>query len=41
MEEEWREIPGYDGRYFVSSLGNVKAVYKWVKNMEIEMEDEI
>ena len=34
MEEEWREIPGYDGRYFVSSFGNVKAVYKWVKNKE-------
>lgn len=24
--EEWREIPGYDGRYQVSSLGNFRSV---------------
>ena len=33
-DEEWREISGYEGRYYISSLGNVKAVYKWVKNNE-------
>lgn len=25
-EEEWREIPGYDGKYQASSLGRVKSV---------------
>jgi len=24
--EEWREIPGYDGRYQVSNLGNVRSM---------------
>ncbi len=27
--EEWREVPGYDGRYEVSSLGRVRS---WVKS---------
>ena len=29
--EEWREIPGYEGKYYVSSFGNVKVIYKWIK----------
>lgn len=24
MQEIWKEIPGYEGRYFVSTWGNVK-----------------
>lgn len=27
MREIWKEIPDYDGRYFVSNLGNVKSIY--------------
>lgn len=27
VDEEWREIPGYDGRYHVSDQGRVKAMY--------------
>ena len=33
-KEEWREIPGYEGKYFISSFGNVKVVYKWIKDNE-------
>lgn len=25
--EEWAEIEGYDGRFFISNLGNIKGVY--------------
>lgn len=28
MEEVWKEIPGYDGRYQASNLGNVRGKYK-------------
>lgn len=33
-EEVWKEIPGYDGKYFISSFGNVKVIYKWIKDNE-------
>jgi hypothetical protein len=26
MEENWKDIPGYDGIYSVSDLGNVKSI---------------
>ena len=26
IKEEWKDIPGYEGKYQVSSLGNVKSV---------------
>lgn len=26
MEEIWRDIPGLDGKYLISNLGNVKSV---------------
>lgn len=26
MEEEWKDVPGYEGLYQVSSLGNVKSL---------------
>lgn len=29
MAEEWRDIPGYEGLYQVSSLGRVKRVKHW------------
>ena len=32
--EEWKEIPGYEGKYYVSSFGNVKVIYKWIKDNE-------
>lgn len=28
--EEWREIPGYEGYYEVSSLGRVRSIDRWV-----------
>lgn len=30
--EEWREIPGYEGRYAVSSHGRVKSLPFWANN---------
>jgi hypothetical protein len=27
MEETWKDIPGYEGRYQVSNYGNVRSVY--------------
>lgn len=32
--EIWKEIPVYEGKYYVSSLGNVKVIYKWIKDNE-------
>jgi hypothetical protein len=26
MEEIWKEVPGYEGYYWVSNFGNVKSV---------------
>ena len=28
MEEEWRDIKGYEGKYQVSNLGRVYSFYK-------------
>lgn len=28
MEEIWKDIPGYEGKYQVSDMGNVKSVYR-------------
>lgn len=31
--EEWRQVPGYTGRYEVSDLGNVRTVsQKWINS---------
>lgn len=30
MEEIWKDVPGYEGRYQVSNLGNVKSLRKIV-----------
>lgn len=30
MEEEWREIPGYEGYYEVSNMGRVRSVDRWI-----------
>lgn len=30
MTEEWRDIPGYEGYYQVSDLGNVRSLDRWV-----------
>jgi len=27
MEEEWKDVPGYEGLYSISDLGNVKSTY--------------
>ena len=29
--EIWRNIPGYEGLYQASSLGNIKSLYRFVK----------
>lgn len=31
MEEEWKDIKGYEGRYQVSNLGNVKSLEHYHK----------
>lgn len=36
MSEEWRDIPGFEGRYQVSDLGSVKSV-DWL--IEYELKD--
>lgn len=28
MKELWKDVPGYEGRYEVSNLGNVRGTYK-------------
>lgn len=28
--EVWKDIPGYEGLYLVSSLGRIKGIYKQV-----------
>ena len=30
MEEIWKDIPGYEGRYQASSLGNIRSLDRWV-----------
>lgn len=30
LNEEWREIKGYEGRYSVSNFGRVKSLCRWV-----------
>lgn len=32
MEEEWRDIAGYESYYQVSSLGRVRSVERWVQD---------
>ena len=32
MEEEWRDIAGYEGYYQVSSLGRVMSMERWVQD---------
>lgn len=32
MDEEWRDIPGYEGRYQVSDLGRVRSVDRYIKH---------
>ena len=30
MEEIWKDIPGYEGKYQVSSMGNVKSLSRTI-----------
>lgn len=32
MEEVWKDIKGYEGKYQVSNLGRVKSLYRWSGN---------
>lgn len=32
MKEEWRDIPGYEGHYQASSLGNIRSLDRVVKD---------
>jgi len=31
MEEEWRDIPGFEGYYQASTLGNIRSVDRYIK----------
>lgn len=35
MEEIWKDVHGYDGRYLVSNHGRVKSIKKWVGNKHL------
>jgi len=32
MDEIWKDVPGYEGKYQVSNLGNIKSLAKSLKN---------
>lgn len=32
MEEIWKDVPGYEGRYLVSTYGRVKSIKVWAGN---------
>lgn len=32
MIEEWRDVPGFEGLYLISNLGNVKSVERFKRN---------
>ena len=34
MQEIWKEIIGYEGRYWISNLGNVKSSFLKGKNLK-------
>lgn len=33
-EEQWREIPGFDGQYEVSNRGRIRSWKKWARASE-------
>lgn len=35
MEEIWRDIAGYEGRYMVSTYGRIKSIQAWVGNKHL------
>lgn len=35
MEEIWKDVPGYEGRYLVSNHGRVKSIKKWAGNKHL------
>lgn len=37
--EEWRDVPGTDGRYRVSNLGNVESLVSWSRGGEKRLRD--
>jgi hypothetical protein len=37
QEEIWKEVPGYNGMYLVSNLGNVKSIDRYKKYQDIEI----
>lgn len=39
--EEWKDIPGYEGRYQISSLGRVKSLPKYKCNKDIILKGDI
>lgn len=40
MEEIWKDIPGYEGRYAVSNLGRVKSLKVWNGNKNLRKYDD-
>ena len=32
MQEQWKDVVGYEGRYMVSNLGNIKSTFKYSDN---------
>lgn len=35
--EEWKDIPGWEGFYQVSNLGRVKSIFKYLKTKKGEL----
>lgn len=39
MEEIWKDVPGYEGRYMVSNFGRIKSIKVWNGNKYLKKYD--
>lgn len=40
MEEQWKEIPGYDGKYQISNMGRIEEAKKLRQRAEMKFLEE-